>query len=88
MKDQLGEFVANKKRWDEHTVINLIPSLNDGDLAIIIDCGVDDFFLEVNRRTHQALLTRNIKTRLYRTSRRTQPCLLEQFHRLSAALLS
>ena len=30
MKDQLGEFVANKKRWDEHTVINLIPSLNDG----------------------------------------------------------
>ena len=42
-------------------VINLIPSLNDGDLAIIIDCGVDDFFLEVNRRTHQALLTRNIK---------------------------
>ena len=61
MKDQLGEFVANKKRWDEHTVINLIPSLNDGDLAIIIDCGVDDFFLEVNRRTHQALLTRNIK---------------------------
>ena len=61
MKDQLGEFVANKKRWDEHTVINLIPSLNDGDVAIIIDCGVDDFFLEVNRRTHQALLTRNIK---------------------------
>ena len=61
MKDQLGEFVANKKRWDEHTVINLIPTLNDGDLAIIIDCGVDDFFLEVNRRTHQELLTRNKK---------------------------
>ena len=40
MKDQLGEFVANKKRWDEHTVINLIPSLNDGDLAIILDRGL------------------------------------------------
>ena len=47
--------------WDEHTVINLIPSLKDGDLAIIIDCGVDDFFLEVNRRAHQSLLDHNIK---------------------------
>ena len=61
MQNQLGEFAANKKRWDEHTVINLIPSLKDGDLAIIIDCGVDDFFLEVNRRTHQSLLDHNIK---------------------------
>lgn len=61
MSNQLGEFAANKKRWDEHTVINLIPSLKDGDLAIIIDCGVDDFFLEVNRRVHQALITCNIK---------------------------
>lgn len=61
MKDQLGEFAANKKRWDEHTVINLIPSLKDGDLAIIIDCGLDDFFLEVNRRAHQSLIAHNIK---------------------------
>lgn len=61
MQNQLGEFAANKKRWDEHTVINLIPSLKDGDLAIIIDCGVDDFFLEVNRRAHQSLLDHNIK---------------------------
>lgn len=61
MQNQLGEFAANKKLWDEHTVINLIPSLKDGDLAIIIDCGVDDFFLEVNRRAHQSLLDHNIK---------------------------
>ncbi|WP_298662989.1 alpha/beta hydrolase family protein [Barnesiella sp. An22] len=61
MQNQLGEFASNKKRWDEHTVINLIPSLKDGDLAIIIDCGVDDFFLEVNRRAHQSLLDHNIK---------------------------
>ena len=61
MQNQLGEFASNKKRWDEHTVINLIPSLKDDDLAIIIDCGVDDFFLEVNRRAHQSLLDHNIK---------------------------
>ncbi len=61
MKEQLGDFAANKKRWDEHTVINLIPTLKDGDLAIIIDCGVDDFFLEVNRQVHQSLISHNIK---------------------------
>ena len=61
MKNQLGEYASNKKRWDEHTVINLIPSLKDGDLAIIIDCGIDDFFLEVNRRIHQTLIACNIK---------------------------
>ena len=61
MKNQLGEYAPNKTRWDEHTVINLIPSLKDGDLAIIIDCGIDDFFLEVNRRIHQTLIACNIK---------------------------
>ncbi len=61
MQDQLGKFDTNQKRWNEHTVINLIPSLNDDELAIIIDCGVDDFFLEVNRNVHQALLDHHIK---------------------------
>lgn len=61
MQDQLGKFDANPTRWNEHTVINLIPTLNDDELAISIDCGVDDFFLEVNRNVHQALIDRHIK---------------------------
>ena len=61
MKHQPGEFAANKKLWDEHTAIHLCPPLKDGDLAIIIGCGVDDFFLEINRRAHQSLLDHNIK---------------------------
>ena len=39
MSKQLGEFAANKKSWDEHTVINQIDKIENGDLAIIIDCG-------------------------------------------------
>ncbi len=60
MSEQLGNYADNPEQWDNHTVINLIPSLNDGELAIIIDCGVDDFFYEVNIATHQALLSRGI----------------------------
>lgn len=60
MSRQLGEFAANKKRWDEHTVINQIDKIQNGDLAIIFDCGESDFFLEVNKDLHKRLLGRGI----------------------------
>ena len=60
MSKQLGEMAANKASWDEHTVINQLDKINAGDLALIIDCGEDDFFLEVNKELHKRLLARNI----------------------------
>ena len=56
MSDQLGEEASNQSVWDAHTVINLVPSMKKGQLALIIDCGYDDFFLEVNKNFHEALL--------------------------------
>nr|WP_302829165.1 alpha/beta hydrolase family protein [uncultured Bacteroides sp.] len=60
MNEQLGEFAANKTSWDAHTVINQIDKIENGDLALIIDCGESDFFLEVNKEFHKRLLARNI----------------------------
>ena len=60
MNKQLGEYAANRKRWDEHTAINQIDKIENGDLAIIFDCGESDFFLEVNKELHQRLLGRGI----------------------------
>lgn len=60
MKEQLGEFAANKALWDAHTVINQIDKIENGDLALIIDCGESDFFLEVNKEFHKHLLARGI----------------------------
>jgi enterochelin esterase-like enzyme len=37
-------------------VVKQIESLTNNQLAIIIDCGVDDFFLTVNRALHEKLL--------------------------------
>jgi S-formylglutathione hydrolase FrmB len=56
----LGEFASHKKLWDENVVVNQIDRINNGDLAIIFDCGEDDFFLEVNKTLHQRLLGRGI----------------------------
>ena len=60
MAKQLGEYESNKEVWDNHTVINQLDRLKDGSLAIIIDCGADDFFLQVNKAAHEALLKRGI----------------------------
>ena len=40
--------------------MNLVDSLQNGELKIIFDCGVNDFFIEVNRNLHQKLLERKI----------------------------
>lgn len=60
MKNQLGDYETNKEVWDNHTVINQLDKLQNGSLAILVDCGVDDFFLEVNNNLHRDLLKRGI----------------------------
>lgn len=60
MSRQLGEYETNKEVWDSHTVITQTDRIKDGDLALIIDCGEQDFFLEVNKALHKVLLEKNI----------------------------
>lgn len=60
MKKQLGELTANEAVWNSHAVINQVDKLANGDLALIIDCGESDFFLEVNKELHKRLLAYKI----------------------------
>lgn len=60
MSKQLGEYGKNKTIWDNHTVINQINNIKKDDLALIIDCGTDDFFIEVNNNFHAKLLEHQI----------------------------
>lgn len=56
MSKQLGEESSNRELWEQHTVINEVDRLKNGDLAIIIDCGYGDFFYEVNQDLHKKLI--------------------------------
>ncbi len=56
----LGDTICCKENWEACTVINVANSLVDGQLQIVFDCGLDDFFLEVNRAFHQKLITKHI----------------------------
>ncbi len=56
MAKQLGEKAQNEEVWDNHAAINAIGDLRNGELKIAFDCGVDDFFIDVNRAFHQKLV--------------------------------
>ena len=57
---RLGSFEKNQKIWEQNAVINLISSLKPNSLSLIIDCGTEDFFAEVNREMHEKLLQNKI----------------------------
>lgn len=56
LKEHLGEENKHREIWEKHTVINQVDRLKNGDLALIFDCGYDDFFFEVNNDFHEKLL--------------------------------
>ncbi len=52
----LGDTVLYKENWENYSVINLIENRPADSLAIIIDCGTQDFFYGVNKALHEKLL--------------------------------
>jgi S-formylglutathione hydrolase FrmB len=60
MAQKLGSYAEFPERWEKNTVMNQLNLLTPNSLAIIIDCGTEDFFYNVNEKLHQELLYRNI----------------------------
>lgn len=60
IKKLLGNLSSDRQMWENHTVINQTEKLQSGNLSLIIDCGYNDFFFEVNNNLHLKLLKQNI----------------------------
>lgn len=60
MAKRLGTYAQFPERWEQNTVINLLHLLTPGSLALLIDCGTEDFFYRVNTNLHEKMLERNI----------------------------
>lgn len=60
MAKKLGTYSEQTERWEKNTVINMLNQLTPNSLAIIIDCGTEDFFFRVNENLHQQMLYLNI----------------------------
>jgi S-formylglutathione hydrolase FrmB len=57
---RLGAKNRYPQRWEDNTVVNLLHLLEPNKLSLIIDCGRDDFFYDVNIQLHQKLQYLNI----------------------------
>ncbi|MBZ5856547.1 alpha/beta hydrolase [Flavihumibacter profundi] len=49
-----------KVNWDKFTAFNIADSLKPGQIRLIMDCGLDDYLLQVNRNVHKKLMDRRI----------------------------
>ena len=56
----LGPKDSYPDNWNNHTVMTLVDSLKNGDIKLIFDCVLDDFFLPVNRALHEKLMAKKI----------------------------
>jgi S-formylglutathione hydrolase FrmB len=53
---RLGDTIANKRYYNDFSVINVIDKYPADSLAIIVDCGTEDFLVAVNRKVHEKML--------------------------------
>lgn len=60
MAKRIGKYSEQPQVWEQNTVAGLLHLLTPNSLALIIDCGVDDFFFKVNENLHAQLLYRGI----------------------------
>lgn len=57
---RIGKYENSSEEWHKRSVINMVDSLKNNDLNLIIDCGVSDFFYQINSNLHKKLLTLKI----------------------------
>lgn len=60
MAARLGAYAEHPENWEKYTVINMLHLLTPNSLALLIDCGTEDFFYRVNVNLHEKLRERNI----------------------------
>lgn len=62
---RIGSQEEHPENWERNTVINMTHLLKPGAMNIIIDCGTEDFFFEVNCAMHEKLLSEKIPHEFY-----------------------
>lgn len=60
LKGVLGDPLTYWQNWEAASAVNMVSKLKGLNLALIIDCGIGDFFLDVNREMHRRLLEAGI----------------------------
>ncbi len=57
---RIGDTITYASNWKNYSVINVIEKYPKDSLAIIIDCGTEDFFYSINHALHEKMLKLHI----------------------------
>lgn len=68
MAKSLGSYENNRTLWNSKTVMTNIGKLAENNIPLIVDCGQDDFFLEINEELHELMLKKKIQHTYIMTS--------------------
>jgi S-formylglutathione hydrolase FrmB len=61
MEPVFGKEGKPQETYASYAVLNMVTKMANNNLALVIDCGVDDFLLESNRELHRRLLYAKVK---------------------------
>lgn len=53
---RIGDTISHADNWKKYIVINIIENAPKDSLAILFDCGTEDFYYEANQKLHEKLL--------------------------------
>jgi S-formylglutathione hydrolase FrmB len=53
---RIGDPGTHSKEWHDRSVVNMIGPAPEQPVAMMIECGTDDFFTMINRQLHEKLL--------------------------------
>ena len=56
IKEKIGDITTHADEWNKRSIINMIEQCSRDSFAIIIDCGINDFFFSVNRQLHEKMI--------------------------------
>jgi S-formylglutathione hydrolase FrmB len=56
IKEKIGDIKTHADEWNNRSIVNMIENYPADSLSIIFDCGINDFFFEVNRQLHKKML--------------------------------
>ncbi len=57
---RLGKYEENKNLYTDNSVLHIIENYPTDSLAIIIDCGLQDFIIGMSKATHEKMVTLKI----------------------------
>jgi len=56
LKELLGDYKKYPENWEYNSCMNLVENLRGYERGVLIDDGVNDFVIEINRAMHHKLL--------------------------------